>query len=66
MRSDAISRTQEFPGWTESKIGDCFKPCFSPEVETGDILLFPPYLQHDVMTPPGKTRITIAFNLELT
>lgn len=66
IRSDPMVRTQEFPGWIESKIGDCFKPCFTPEVKTGDVVIFPPYLHHDVIIPPGKTRITIAFNLELT
>ena len=41
---------------------------YVPDVEEGDLLMFPCYLQHCV--PPGKKtnypRITISFNIRVT
>lgn len=62
---DIICRTQEFPGWLDSTIADCFKPKFIPDVEDGDIVLFPPHLTHSAFQKSLKMRITFAWNIHL-
>jgi ectoine hydroxylase-related dioxygenase (phytanoyl-CoA dioxygenase family) len=59
-----MCRTQEFPGWMDTKISDCFQASFTPNVESGDVLMWPPYLKHGVFTGNNsKMRMTFAFNL---
>lgn len=66
IRPDPIvCRTQEFPGWLNSKLKSHFEPVFMPEVSDGDVILFPPYLQHAVMYKSPAMRLTFAMNLYL-
>lgn len=66
IRNDQITcRTQEFPGWMNTKLSSHFAPVYMPEVSDGDIILFPPYLQHAVRYERPTMRMTFAFNLYL-
>lgn len=67
-RSDVSYQTHFFPGYRESKIKDCYYYSMSPYVEDGDILLFPPHLQHEVLVnnlQDSNMRLTFSFNLVL-
>ena len=67
-REDGIYRTQLFHGVENTALGECLSRKASPSVEDGDILLFPPYLQHAVESKPqhkNKMRMTFSFNIGL-
>lgn len=70
-RSDYLYKTQEFPGHEESHLNYCFYENFYPYVEDGDIVLFPPYLEHHVPDlqvdekNKEQMRVTFAFNIGL-
>lgn len=66
LRSDSLYRTQEFPGWKDCKINQCFENHYVPEINEGDIILFPPYIQHYVNYQGSEMRVTFASNLILT
>jgi len=67
-RSDYAYRTQRFAGSENSALAECLCETFSPNVEDGDIILFPPYLEHFVKTTEtcrDKMRLTFSFNIDL-
>lgn len=57
-----------FAGCLDSEIRECYYTNWWPEVEDGDIILFPPYLSHYVNTGDeykDKMRLTFSFNLAI-
>jgi len=68
-RYDTIYKTHLFDGVEDSSIAPFWGSTFSPSVEDGDILLFPPYLVHSVesnLEHKDIMRMTFSFNLNLT
>ena len=68
FRSDSSYKTQIFDGHEKSALATCLIGSFCPNVEDGDILLFPPYLEHSVQSEPqhkSKMRMTFSFNIDL-
>ena len=68
FRSDNIYKTHLFDGAENSSLAPCLADSFSPSVEDGDILLFPPYLTHSVESKPqhqDSMRMTFSFNITL-
>ena len=60
--------TQKYIGYEKGPIGSCLCNDASPLVEDGDILLFPPYLEHSVKSQSqhkDRMRMTFSFNIEL-
>jgi len=60
--------TQKYIGYEKGPIGSCLSNYGSPKVEDGDILLFPPYLEHSVTSTPehkNNMRMTFSFNIKL-
>jgi hypothetical protein len=68
IRSDLWFKTHLFPNYQKSEISDCYYYTMSPFVDDGDIILFPPYLEHEVpeikLEDPDM-RLTFSFNLVL-
>lgn len=67
-RSDTLYETQLFPGYKDCNIKEAYYYVFSPDVEEGDIIVFPPYLRHSVPildSESFKMRMTFSFNLVL-
>ena len=67
-RGDKIYKTQLFDGWSSTSLASCLCASFHPSVEDGDILLFPPYLEHSVESKPqhkNSMRMTFSFNITL-
>jgi hypothetical protein len=67
-RDYGIHKTHSFFGYESSEIADCNWDNYCANVEDGDIILFPPYLQHDVKSEErhrNNMRLTFAFNLTL-
>ena len=67
-RSDRLYQTQLFTGYPESAMNGILGLHCSPPVEDGDILLFPPHLEHSVQSKPenkNKMRMTFSFNIDL-
>ena len=67
-RGDKIYKTQLFNGSESTSLAPCLCASFSPSVEDGDILLFPPYLEHSVESQPqhkNNMRMTFSFNIAL-
>tara|TARA_B100002019_G_C21079987_1_gene503300 strand:- start:44 stop:685 length:642 start_codon:yes stop_codon:yes gene_type:complete len=66
QRTGMDYRTSIFRGCENSEIGDTFLEHWSPCTSDGDIILFPPYLQHYVKCSlkGNDLRVTFAFNLE--
>lgn len=67
-RSDYLYKTQEFFGYENSGLSDFFNETFYPSINDGDIILFPPYLEHHVpiQNRTEKTmRVTFSFNIGL-
>ena len=65
-RSDRLYQTQLFTGYPESAMNGILGLHCSPPVEDGDILLFPPHLEHSVQSKPenkNKMRMTFSFNI---
>ena len=63
-----MSATQEWEGYEGSPLEVCISKYCSPHVEDGDILLFPPYLDHSVESKPhhkDRMRMTFSFNITL-
>ncbi len=60
--------TQKYIGYEKGPIGSCLASDASPQVEDGDIILFPPYLNHSVESKPeckNNMRMTFSFNIKL-
>ena len=65
-RPDIGFRTQVFPGHEYSRLKECYYSHQEIDVSDGDIILFPPYLDHEVPERiDNKTRITFSFNIIL-
>lgn len=66
-RNSNLYRTQEFSGCLESNLKEFYYKTWYPHVKDGDIILFPPYLEHYVphFNEPNKMRMTFSFNLLL-
>lgn len=57
-----------FKNHEESDLRDCFWTWYEPKVKDGDIILFPPYLNHGVepiKNKEEKMRLTFSFNMHL-
>ena len=67
-RTDYVYKTQQFLNNEKSLLNAAYADSFSPDVEDGDILLFPPYLPHSVESldkHKDEMRMTFSFNIEL-
>ena len=67
-RDDKLFQTQIFPGYEKSVMDSFLSTAFSPPVEDGDILLFPPYLRHSATSLSHhryQMRMTFSFNIDL-
>lgn len=67
-RPDRLYQSQLFPGYKDCGIKESYYYTFNPNVEDGDILLFPPYLYHcvpEVQLKEPEMRMTFSFNLQL-
>mgnify|MGYP001229975166 CR=1 FL=1 len=61
-------QSQRYVGYDKGALATCLAETCSPPVEDGDILLFPPYVEHSVQSKPehkNDMRMTFSFNLEL-
>jgi len=59
---------QRWPDYIDSAMAPVLCSEYLPSVEDGDIILFPPYLEHSVKSKPhhkDKMRMTFSFNIEL-
>ena len=68
FRSDKLYQTQLFEGYKQSGLAACLAESGEFPVEDGDILLFPPYLEHSVESKPqhkNSMRMTFSFNITL-
>ena len=68
FRSDKLYQTQIFEGYKQSGLAPCLAESGEFPVEDGDILLFPPYLEHSVESKPqhkNSMRMTFSFNIAL-
>ena len=68
IRDDKLFITQLFEGYENSEMAFPLSTDFSPKVKDGDILLFPPHLEHLVESKPhhkDKMRMTFSFNINL-
>ena len=68
VEGDKIYKRQLFNGSESTSLAPCLCASFSPSVEDGDILLFPPYLEHSVESQPqhkNNMRMTFSFNIAL-
>lgn len=59
------SKIHRWEGVHESNLRDCFSEYLMPRVSDGDVMLFPPYLEHCIYSDSIKMRMTFAFNLYL-
>jgi uncharacterized protein (TIGR02466 family) len=65
-RPDCGYKTQVFKGHEKSRIKEAYYSYQKVDVVDGDILLFPPYLDHEVTKKKdNNTRITFSFNIKL-
>jgi hypothetical protein len=67
-RDYGMHRTHEFSGHETSHIKDCKWEYYSVNVKDGDVILFPPYLQHEVKSEERhreNMRLTFSFNLDI-
>ena len=67
-RGGGYYQLQRFPDFMNSAMNPVLSAEYLPSVEDGDIILFPPYLEHSVKSKPhhkDKMRMTFSFNIEL-
>tara|TARA_R100000664_G_C2715551_1_gene110800 strand:- start:252 stop:866 length:615 start_codon:yes stop_codon:yes gene_type:complete len=67
-REDKTYKTQLFGGSENTALAQCLTSSFSPFVKDGDVILFPPYLEHSVESKPQHKdgmRMTFSFNITL-
>ena len=68
IRDDSLYGTQLFPGYDKSELAYPLSSDYSPYVNDGDILLFPPHLRHSVKSLSNhrdQMRMTFSFNIGL-
>jgi hypothetical protein len=68
-REHGAHRTHSFDGYENSKIKESNYIWYSPDVEDGDIILFPPHLVHSIKYShydDNIMRLTFSFNLVLS
>lgn len=64
-RMDRYHKLSNIPGIMNSKLSEYHQDSVSPNVDEGDIILFPPWIPHSVDTGNSKKmRLTFAFNVE--
>jgi hypothetical protein len=65
IRNDRYHRLTRIPGIENSKLKDFFEDGMLPEVEPGDIILFPPWVEHSIDTKEcTNMRLTFSFNID--
>ena len=67
-RDEKHFQTKIIPGYEKSVMDSFLSTAFSPPVEDGDILLFPPYLRHSATSLSHhryQMRMTFSFNIDL-
>jgi hypothetical protein len=67
-RSDNMYKTQLFEGYETSGLWEAFDKTYHTEANDGDIVLFPPYLEHYVKSEDrhkNNMRLTFTFNVGL-
>ena len=65
-RDDKFCQMQLFTGYEKSQMAYPLSPDCSPDVKDGDIILFPPYLEHSVKSQSqhkDRMRMTFSFNV---
>ena len=68
INQNFMVNTQKFSGFEKTPLAACLADSYNPPVEDGDIILFPPYLEHSVASTPehkNKMRMTFSFNIGL-
>jgi len=68
FNTNDMRKTHLFKGCEKTQLLPCLGEACSPHVEDGDILLFPPYLEHSVESPleyKNSMRMTFSFNITL-
>lgn len=65
-----LARISYIPEYSDPKcyLYDYYAPVLCPEVEEGDVILFPPWIEHSIETGDNfknRMRLTFAFNLAL-
>ena len=68
FNDNAMINTQKFRGVEETALSTCLAEGYFPPVKDGDIVLFPPYLEHSVESQPqhkDSMRMTFSFNIFL-
>jgi hypothetical protein len=60
-----MSRSSNFEGSEQSIVSDCFYTYANIDVSDGDVILFPPYLEHEVKYFLDMMRVTFSFNIVL-
>lgn len=66
--TSTLYKTNKFIGYENSILSDCYFDHVKINVSDGDVILFPPYLDHEVILEKNfgdKMRLTFAFNIEL-
>ena len=67
-RDDKLYQTQLFDGYETSEMAFPLSQKYSPYVQDGDIILFPPYLEHSIKSESqhkDNMRMTFSFNIDL-
>lgn len=67
VRECNFYETQYFPGWMDTELKEFYYKTWYPDIEEGDIILFPPYLKHyvDYKSDSNQMRMTFSFNIVL-
>jgi hypothetical protein len=66
IRPGKSYKMQTYEGCEESNLADAFMEIYKTKVEDGDIILFPPYLDHYIETEnrhKDNMRLTFSFNI---
>tara|TARA_Y100000004_G_C8838660_1_gene379475 strand:- start:97 stop:699 length:603 start_codon:yes stop_codon:yes gene_type:complete len=65
-RPDVLNRVHRLPLRDSSELFEYNSDYYKPTLGPGDVILFPPYVQHSVESlPSDKMRMTFSFNIEL-
>lgn len=69
QRTDWSLRTQQSIDWTQTKLAHFYHDVIVPPIYDGQIVLFPPHLQHSVKSDDRNKdamRLTFSFNVKLS